>query len=53
MEYYDEVVEIEDRPGNIKPITESGVIGKSLEDDLELNKPTVNDICAFRLHNLI
>lgn len=42
MEYYDEVVEIEDRPGNIRPIVESGVIGKAIQDDMELNKPTVN-----------
>lgn len=45
MEYYDEVVEIEDRPGNIKPGIESGVIG----DDMELNKPTVKKICPFSL----
>lgn len=39
MEYYDEVVEIEDKPGS--SITESGVISKSFQDDMELNKPTV------------
>lgn len=42
MEYYDEVVEIEDKPGNIRPIVESGVIGKAIQDDMELNKPPVN-----------
>lgn len=44
MEYYDEVVEIEDMPGNIKPSIEPGVIGKSPEDDSELSKPMVTKI---------
>lgn len=42
MEYYDEVVEIEDSPNNIKPIMESGVIGAGKSnDDMELKKPSV------------
>lgn len=42
MEYYDEVVEIEDRPGNIKPLNEPAGIGKSFQDDIELSKPSVS-----------
>lgn len=41
MEYYDEVVEIEDKPGHVKPIMESGVLGNTFHDDIELTKPTV------------
>ncbi len=41
MEYYDEVVEMEDVPGIKKPTIESGIIGKSLPDDMELNRLTV------------
>lgn len=41
MEYYDEVVEIEDKPGHVKPIMESGVIGNTFHDDIEESKPTV------------
>ncbi|KAG4079329.1 hypothetical protein HA402_008021 [Bradysia odoriphaga] len=40
MEYYDEVVEIEDQAGHNKSITEPGIIGKSMPDDEDLTKAT-------------
>lgn len=44
MEYYDEVVEIEDKSGNARSNNESDTIGRSIPDDLELKKPMVNKV---------
>lgn len=41
MEYYDEVVEIEDTPGNIKSNIEPGIIDQPLNKGIKLDKPPV------------
>lgn len=49
MEYYDEVVEIDDRTANNKPIGESiGIIGNPMPDDENLDKTAVNPENSFK-----